>query len=455
MLKTPRLYSSLHKSKQVLELQKPGCIGLYVCGMTVYDLCHIGHARVMLVFDALVGFWQFLGYKLQYVRNITDIDDKILQRAIELREPPLELSARMIAEMQQDFSQLGIKTPHAEPQVSQHLEAIYALITRLIDKQHAYVTPLGNVYFSVASFPDYGKLSGRKLEEGEERSRVENEQDKRAPQDFALWKAAQADELHWNSAWGKGRPGWHIECSAMAMEYLGESFDIHGGGSDLLFPHHENEIAQSCAATEKGFANYWLHVGSLRVDNEKMSKSLGNFILIRDALKNHHPEVIRLFMLQNHYRSEMNYAEEQLSASKKNLILLYDVFAGVEIIDSSQADEAILENLLDDFNTPKFFAALFSLLKSNASQEQIANKKATAASILKSMGLLQAQKEEIESYGKTESSLSEEVIEDLIAKRNQARSEKNWQQADQIRDQLLQQGIVLKDSSTGTSWNYQ
>ena len=453
MLKIPRLYSSIHKSKQVLALKQANSIGLYVCGMTVYDLCHIGHARVMLVFDALVGFWQFLGYKVDYVRNITDVDDKIIQRAKELQEPPLELSYRMIEEMRKDFAELGIQSPMVEPQVSQHLEAICSLISKLIEKQHAYVSAQGNVYFSVESYPQYGKLSGRKLDEADQRSRLEHEPDKRSPLDFALWKKTRGEELHWDSQWGKGRPGWHIECSAMSMKYLDESFDIHGGGSDLVFPHHENEIAQSCAASNKEFATYWLHVGSLRVENEKMSKSLGNFILIRDALKKHHPEVIRLFMLQNHYRSEMNYSEEQLEISKKNLLLLYDAFSDVGAITAAEADEDILENLLDDFNTPKFFASLFTLLKSTQYNQQLA-KKTTASSLLKAMGLLNSQKQEIEAYARKEAKLDAQAIESLLSQRNQARSEKNWQKADEIRDLLLELGIELKDSVTGTSWNY-
>jgi cysteinyl-tRNA synthetase len=447
------LYNSLTRSKEPLVSINPGKIGMYVCGITVYDHCHLGHARSMVCFDVIVRYLRCQGYEVNFVRNITDIDDKIIARANERGIPIDELTAYYIAAMHEDMQALNILPPNHEPRATEHIATIIRLIERLLDTGNAYVSDNDDVCYQVDSFAEYGKLSHKDLEGLMSGARVEIVKEKRSPLDFVLWKKAKPGEPSWASPWGEGRPGWHIECSAMAMEELGEQFDIHGGGLDLQFPHHENEIAQSEAATHKTFANYWMHVGMLQVNNEKMSKSLGNFFTIADVLANHHPEVVRYFLLSSHYRSPLNYSEENLSNAKKALTRLYQTLKDVSVSVDGGLDEHWINEfnkaMNDDFNTPVALSVLFQL-----SHEVNKNGTPVLATTLKHlagmMGLLQSDAAAFLQAGFADGDKA--AIEQLIAERLQARTDRNWERADQIRAELLSQGIELEDGAKGTTW---
>ncbi|HAU1638684.1 TPA: cysteine--tRNA ligase [Legionella pneumophila] len=448
------LYNSLTRKKEPFVSLRPGKIGMYVCGITVYDHCHLGHARSMVAFDVMVRYLRSQGFDVTYVRNITDIDDKIITRALERGVSINELTAQYIDAMNNDTHALNILSPDHEPRATRHIETIIRLIQRLLDNGNAYISDNGDVCYEVDTFPEYGKLSHKDIEGLVSGSRVEIVKEKRSPLDFVLWKRAKPGEPSWFSPWGEGRPGWHIECSAMAMHELGEQFDIHGGGLDLQFPHHENEIAQSEAATGKPFANYWLHVGMLQVNGEKMAKSIGNFYTIADVLKEHHPEVIRYFLLSSHYRSPLNYSEENLLNAKKALIRLYQAIKDV----SSQAANSKLDDywqeqfnqaMNDDFNTPVALSVLFQL----AHEVNKSNSPVLANTLKNLAGVLGVLQQAPESF--LQSGLAEEeklAIEQLIAERLQARAERNWSKADQIRADLLSKGIELEDGATGTTW---
>ncbi|KTC90024.1 cysteine--tRNA ligase [Fluoribacter dumoffii] len=447
------LFNSLTRKKEPFVSISPGKIGIYVCGITVYDHCHIGHARSMVSFDVIVRYLRSQGYDVKYVRNITDIDDKIIARAHERAIPIDDLTAQYIAAMNEDTKALNILPPDVEPRATEHIESIIRLIERLLEKGNAYLSDNGDVCYQVDSFADYGKLSHKDLEGLVAGARVEVVKEKRSPLDFVLWKKAKQGEPSWPSPWGEGRPGWHIECSAMAMGELGEQFDIHGGGLDLQFPHHENEIAQSEAATEKPFANYWLHVGMLQVNNEKMSKSLGNFYTIADVLAKHHPEVVRYFLLSSHYRSSLNYSEENLLNSRKALARLYQALKDSQVIPDGEMDNHWISEfnqaMNDDFNTPVALSVLFQLSHEiNKSRSVIlANTLKYLAGI---MGILQEDPASFLQSGFAEEDKTE--IEELIAERLQARADKNWGRADQIRADLLKRGIELEDGPNGTTW---
>ncbi|MCW8410351.1 cysteine--tRNA ligase [Legionella sp. PATHC035] len=446
------LYNSLTRTKEPFVSISPGKIGLYVCGITVYDRCHIGHARSMVSFDVIVRYLRSQGYDVKYVRNITDIDDKIIARAHERAIPIDELTAQYIAAMNEDTQALNILPPDVEPRATEHIGSIIQLIERLLEKGSAYLSDNGDVCYQVDSFADYGKLSHKDLEGLVAGARVEIVKEKRSPLDFVLWKKAKQGEPSWPSPWGEGRPGWHIECSAMAMSELGEQFDIHGGGLDLQFPHHENEIAQSEAATEKPFANYWLHVGMLQVNNEKMSKSLGNFFTIADVLAQHHPEVVRYFLLSSHYRSSLNYSEENLVNAKKALTRLYQTIKDSHLIDGELDNHWVNEfnqAMNDDFNTPVALSVLFQL-SHEVNKSRSPNLAITLKHLAGVMGLLQEDPASFLQSGFAEEDKTE--IEELIAERLQARADRNWGRADQIRADLLSRGIELEDGPHGTTW---
>ena len=446
------VYNSLTRTKEPFTPIHPGKIGMYVCGITVYDHCHLGHARSMVCFDVIVRFLRSQGYEVNYVRNITDIDDKIIVRAQERGMFIQELTSHYIDAMNTDTQALKVLPPDFEPRATDHITHIIDLIGRLIELGYAYVSDNGDVCYQVECFKDYGKLSHKDLEGLVSGSRVEIVKEKRSPLDFVLWKMAKPDEPKWPSPWGEGRPGWHIECSAMAMDALGEQFDIHGGGLDLQFPHHENEIAQSEAASGKPFANYWIHVGMLQVNNEKMAKSTGNFFTIADILKKHHPEIIRYFLLSSHYRSPLNYSEDNILLAGRALMRLYQSLKDINLTDS-ELDQSWLDQynaaMNDDFNTPVALSVLFQL-----SHEINKTKSPTLAATLKhlagTLGFLQESPEAFLQAGLAEEDM--DAISQLIEERFQARLQKNWARADDIRKALLEQGIELEDAAEGTTW---
>ena len=448
------LYNSLTRAKELFTPLVPGKVGMYVCGITVYDRCHLGHARSMVCFDVVVRYLRSQGYDVTYVRNITDIDDKIIARAQERGVSIDALTAEFIQVMHEDAQKLGILPPNLEPRATDHIKAILNLIERLLKKGHAYLSDNGDVCYAVDSFAEYGKLSHKDLDGLVAGSRVDVVKEKRSPLDFVLWKKAKAGEPSWPSPWGEGRPGWHIECSAMAMHELGEQFDIHGGGSDLQFPHHENEIAQSEAATNKPFANYWLHVGMLQVNNEKMAKSVGNFFTIADVLEHHHPEVIRYFLLSSHYRSPLNYADENLSNAKKALMRLYQSIKDYNLDDEQYiVDEAWVtqfnQAMNDDFNTPIALSVLFQL-SHEVNKTNSAILAATLKHLAGTFGILQEDSAVFLQAGLHDD--ERQTIELLISERVQARAERNWTKADKIRMDLLDKGIELEDGPSGTTW---
>ena len=451
-----QIHNSLARQKQTFVPMHPGQIRMYVCGMTVYDYCHVGHARVMVVFDVIVRWLRASGYAVQYVRNITDIDDKIIRRAHENGEPIQALTERFIGFMHEDEAALGVGRPDAEPRATQHVAGMLDIIGKLVAKGLAYRAPNGDVYYSVRGFPDYGKLSGKSLEDLRAGERVEVDPNKQDPMDFVLWKAAKPGEPQWDSPWGPGRPGWHIECSAMSEKLLGEQFDIHGGGQDLTFPHHENEIAQSEGAHGHAFVNYWLHNGFVRVDNEKMSKSLGNFFTIRDVLKSYDGETLRFFMLRVHYRSPFNFSDAGLDDAKSALRRLYTALDAVEAapvaIDWTHPAAARFQAAMDDdFNTPIAVAVLFEL-----AGEVNRTRSAEVAGLLKALasvlGLLQQPPRQFLQSGVGAVALDEAAIQARIDARAAAKKARDFAEADRIRQELLAAGIVLKDGPQGTTW---
>ncbi len=462
------IYNSLIKKKEAFKPIEPGKVRLYVCGITVYDYCHLGHARMMMVFDVVVRYLRHLGYTVTYVRNVTDIDDKIIARAVENGEDFRALTKRFTQAMHEDADALGILPPDREPRASQSMPEIIAMTKTLVDKGYAYVGKNGDVYFDVSKFEAYGKLSGKNPEELRAGARIEVNEFKTDPLDFVLWKTAKAGEPTWDSPWGAGRPGWHIECSAMATHQLGAHFDIHGGGMDLQFPHHENEIAQSEGATGQPFVNVWMHNGFVRVDEEKMSKSLGNFFTVREILVRYRPEEIRYFILTSQYRSPLNYSDVQLDNARAALNRLYTALRGLPSgLGAGQHGQDYMgrfhEAMEDDFNTPEALAVLFDLAREiNRLRSEAPDAAAGLASVLRELGgvlgLLQADPETFLKEGggssneKERQRLSEIEIEALITQRNQARREKQWGEADRLRDLLKDQGIILEDSPQGTTW---
>lgn len=449
------IYNSLTRQKERFTPLIEGKIGIYVCGMTVYDRCHLGHGRSMVCFDVIVRFLRELGYAVTFVRNVTDIDDKIIARAIERGISIQELTQEQIALMHADAKALNTIPPDFEPCATQHIPHIIALIQRLIDSGHAYMTPHGDVCFQVSQFSAYGKLSQQDLEKLVSGSRIDIDLEKQSPLDFVLWKKAKPQEPAWDSPWGEGRPGWHIECSAMAMDALGDEFDIHGGGLDLQFPHHENEIAQSEAATGHSYARYWLHIGMLQVNDEKMSKSIGNFYTIEDVLQQHHPEVVRYFLLSSHYRSNLNYSDETILNSGKALMRLYQSLRGFEIDNSVEIDTEWRDRfnaaMLDDFNTPIALSVLFDI-SHELNKTQLPILAHTLKYLGGILGLLQEPAHQFLQNRIFQDSTQEDKINTLIAERNQARSNQDWKRADDIRQQLLADGIELEDTKEGTVW---
>jgi len=451
------LYSTLSKTKQPFVPLSGNQVRLYVCGMTVYDFCHIGHARVMVAFDVIARWLRHSGYSLTYVRNITDIDDKIIRRAAENGEPFEALTQRMIAAMHEDEARLNVLRPDFEPRATEHIQGMQQMIGTLIDKGYAYPASNGDVYYRVARFEGYGKLSRRKLDELKVGARIEADEAKEDPLDFVLWKAAKPGEPSWDSPWGKGRPGWHIECSVMSTCCLGDTFDIHGGGPDLVFPHHENEIAQSEAATGKPYAAIWMHAGAVRVDGEKMSKSLGNFFTIRDVLQKYPAEVVRYLLVASHYRSPINYAESSLKEAGGALSRFYTALRGLPQV-SAEGGEDFVQRFTaamdDDFNTPAACAVLFDLAREiNRQRETNPEVAAGLAARLRELGgLLGILQESAEAFLQADSTVDSAAIEALINARLAARAAKNWSEADRIRAELTAMNVVLEDNKDSTTW---
>ena len=456
-----KIYNTLSRQKEEFKPIHAGEIGMYVCGITVYDLCHIGHGRTFVAFDVVARYLRYIGYQLKYVRNITDIDDKIIRRANENGETIETLTNRMIAEMHQDFAALGILPPDLEPRATRHIAEIIELVERLIERGHAYVAENGDVMFDVLSDTGYGALSRQDLEQLQAGARVEVAEVKRNPMDFVLWKMSKADEPSWESPWGNGRPGWHIECSAMNCKQLGSHFDIHGGGSDLMFPHHENEVAQSTCAHDGPYVNYWMHSGMVMVDREKMSKSLGNFFTVRDVLQHYDAETVRYFLMSGHYRSQLNYGEDNLNQARAALERLYTALRHTDTGAQSAGGEAFEARFRaamdDDFNTPEAYSVLFDMardvnrLKSEdkAAADGLAARLRELANVL---GILQQDPELFLQSGAQTNNDEVAEIEQLIKMRNDARQAKDWAQADVARDRLNVLGIVLEDGPQGTTW---
>jgi cysteinyl-tRNA synthetase len=455
-----KIYNTLSNKKEAFKPIDAGKVRMYVCGITVYDLLHIGHARMMVVFDMVVRYLRARDYEVSYIRNITDIDDKIIKRAEENGEDYKVLTARYIEAMNEDADALNMLRPDQAPRATDHIEQIISMIVQLLANGFAYAADNGDVYFAVSKYADYGQLSGKKVDELRAGERVAIDEAKLDPVDFVLWKASKPGEPNWESPWGPGRPGWHIECSAMSIHCLGEHFDIHGGGQDLQFPHHENEIAQSCCATGKAFVNLWMHNGFVRVDDEKMSKSLDNFFTVREVLKLYRAEVIRFFILSSHYRSQLNYSDNQLDEAKASLEGLYltlrDVSASAGGLDDAYV-EKFNDVMDDDFNTSRAVAILHELAREiNRSSDKTSPEITKLASTLKHLGgilgLLQSDAAEYLQSGVGEASLSNDEIDTLIKQRTQARKNKDFPESDRIRDLLADQGIALEDSAEGTIW---
>ncbi|TWC33574.1 cysteinyl-tRNA synthetase [Pseudomonas sp. SJZ079] len=453
------IYNTLTKSKDLFTPLVGNQVRLYVCGMTVYDFCHIGHARVMVAFDVVTRWLRHRGYDVNYVRNITDIDDKIIKRAQENGEPFEALVERMIAAMHEDEARLSVLRPDQEPRATGHIPGMHTMIQSLIDKGFAYAPGNGDVYYRVGKFVGYGKLSRKKIEDLRVGARIEVDESKQDPLDFVLWKGAKPGEPSWQSPWGVGRPGWHIECSVMSTCCLGETFDIHGGGPDLVFPHHENEIAQSEAATGKLYANAWMHAGAVRVDGEKMSKSLGNFFTIREVLEKYHPEVVRYLLVSSHYRSPINYSEDSLKEAKGALERFYHALRGLPEVPAA-GGEAFVERfgaaMDDDFNSPEACAVLFELAREinrlrETDQQAAAGLAARLKELAGVLGVLQLQPDAFLQAGAA-GKVDAAEVDALIAARLQARAEKNWAESDRIRDQLSAMGVVLEDGKGGTTW---
>lgn len=470
MEESMQIYNTLSRRKEVFIPLIANEVRMYVCGMTVYDHCHLGHARVMVVFDMVARYLRHLGYHVTYVRNITDIDDKIIQRAKREGISTEALTARYIQDMHEDEALLGVMTPDMEPRATHAIHEMLAMIGRLVDQGYAYQGSHGDVYFSVSSFGQYGRLSGKNLEDLRAGERVDVDASKRDPLDFVLWKHAKPDEPHWPSPWGDGRPGWHIECSAMSTCCLGEHFDIHGGGMDLQFPHHENEIAQSEAASGKTYVNYWMHNGFIRLNEEKMSKSLGNFFTLREVLQTCHPEVVRFFILNSHYRSPLNYSQDTIDEAAASLGRLYTALKDhpdVIPLNKGCMDpfmEKFEKAMQDDFNTPEAIAVMFELARAINRRKhdgETDDETRRLAAVLRHMGsllgLLQSDprsllKAGLASSQTADSGVDSDWIESQIAARLEARNRRDWSASDQIRDALKARGIVLEDSAEGTTW---
>ena len=470
------IYDSLTGRKQSFKPLVEGKVGMYVCGMTVYDYCHIGHARVMVAFDMAVRWLAQLGYEVNYVRNITDIDDKIITRAAENEEEIGALTQRFITAMHEDAAALGCLSPDAEPRATDHIDEMQQMIETLVTGDYAYAGDNGDVYYAVDSFADYGKLSKRNLDEMQAGSRVDVENNKRNPFDFVLWKAAKPDEPQWASPWGQGRPGWHIECSAMSTKCLGNTFDIHGGGHDLQFPHHENEIAQSEAATGCEYARNWMHVGFINVDGEKMSKSLGNFFTIRDVMAQYLPETVRFFLLSSHYRSQVNFSDSALDEAHNSLSRLYQalkiaeqqkgqaLIINDELINTAYASAAgqdFIKAMNDDFNSSTAISVLFGLARdiNKAGKVEDVETAWQLAQQLKALAqTLNILQQPVQQFLQAvigeakEDGLTDEAIDGLIVERADAKTNKNFARADEIRVQLKEAGIELEDSRAGTTW---
>ncbi len=483
-----KIYNTLTRKKELFTPLEEKHIKLYVCGITSYDYCHIGHARSALAFDMIVRYFRYLGYTVTYIRNFTDIDDKIIARAMEQNTTPEELANRFIDEFYVDMDKLGVDRPTMEPKATEHIQEMIDLIAELIEKDMAYAASNDDVYYRVGSFPGYGKLSGRKLEDMQAGARIQVNDNKDDPMDFVLWKGSKPNEPSWQSPWGAGRPGWHIECSAMSRKYLGDTFDIHGGGQDLIFPHHENELAQSEAATNKPYAGTWIHHGFVTIRDEKMSKSLGNFLTIRDILTHYHPEVLRFFIFSTQYRNPLDFSEAAMQNAMTGLNRLYECLAKVETMDCdvtssaaqiaskkdisklSTMEERFQKAMNNDFNTALAQGILFESAKViHKIRRQIDDKinekdfdliKTGAATMVKLgsiMGILQENSSEYLARKKaallSAITISEEEIMQLIKERNQARDQKDWGRSDAIRDQLLAHNIELKDGPEGTGWD--
>tara|TARA_R110002110_G_scaffold166602_2_gene367305 strand:- start:60085 stop:61479 length:1395 start_codon:yes stop_codon:yes gene_type:complete len=459
-----QIYNTFNQKKEKFEPITPGQISLYVCGITVYDYCHIGHARVFVAFDVITRFLRASGWNVNYVRNITDIDDKIINRANENQEEYQQLTQRFIQAMHEDEARLNVARPDQEPRATDYINKIIDMTQAIQNHDCAYQGDNGDVYFAVNQYQKYGELSHKNLDDLQVGTRVNVAESKRSPLDFVLWKKAKQDEPSWESPWGPGRPGWHIECSAMATHCLGNHFDIHGGGSDLIFPHHENERAQSECATQEQFVNHWMHVGFVQVNKEKMSKSLNNFFTIREVLKEYEPEVIRYFLIASHYRSPVNYSLENLDQAKQALTRMYTALKDVDLgefdknkIEKNSWQEKFYQAMNDDFNTPQALAVLFDLAnKINIAKQEKEYK--TAADLGRSLvslaGILGILSNSPESFlkGGMADNVDSTHIESLIAERNTARANKDWAKADQVRAQLLESGIVIEDGAGGTTW---
>ena len=462
-----KLYNTLTRKKEEFQTLEPGRVKMYVCGVTVYNDAHVGHAMSAIVFDIIRRYLEYRGYKVKHVMNYTDVDDKIIARANQLGEDPLKLSQRYIEEYANDLQSLNVLPAASNPQVSKTMPLIIQFIEGLIEKGCAYAASNGDVYFRVTKDDDYGKLSGRKLEDMQAGARIEVGEAKNHPMDFALWKAAKPGEISWDSPWGKGRPGWHIECSAMNLAELGEQIDIHGGGNDLIFPHHENEIAQTESYTGKQFARYWIHNGMLQLGGEKMSKSLGNIVSIKDFLKTRDADVMRMLVLMGSYRAPLIFNDETQDAAEKSLERLKSAFrpaspsakglpagTAAELVTQAETtQQAFTDAMDDDFNSPLALAALYELVKAvntargdGATDDQLAPAQKTLRELTGVLGLQLKEK--------TGSSEMEAQINALIAERNEARKQKQWARSDQIRDQLREMGVTIEDSKDGTTWRW-
>ena len=453
-----KIYNSLTRQKEEFKPIHAGKVGMYVCGVTIYDLCHIGHGRTFVGFDVVVRYLRYLGYDVTFVRNITDVDDKIIKRASENNESCDALTERLIGQMHADFDALKLLRPDIEPRATLHIAEIIALVEQLLANGHAYVGDNGDVMFAIDSYPQYGRLSGQDLDQLQAGARVSVEESKRNPLDFVLWKMSKPGEPTWDSPWGAGRPGWHIECSAMNSKHLGNHFDIHGGGSDLMFPHHENEIAQSCCAHHTQYVNTWMHTGMVMVDREKMSKSLGNFFTIRDVLKVYDAETVRYFLMSGHYRSQLNYSDENLNQGRAALERLYTALRGLPVVSAAGGEqyvERFRAAMDDDFNTPEAYSVLFDLAREvNRLKGEGATDAAALAGRLRELGgvlgLLQQDPEAFFKGDEADDEVAE--IESLIKARNDARAAKDWPAADAARNRLTEMGIVLEDGAGGTTW---
>ncbi len=482
-----KIYNTLTRKKEAFQSLEAGHIKLYVCGITSYDYCHIGHARSALAFDMIVRYFRYLDYKVTYIRNFTDIDDKIIARASEQNTSTEELANRFINEFYMDMDRLGVDRPTMEPKATEHIQEMIDLISELIDKDMAYAAN-GDVYYRVGSFAEYGKLSGRKLEDMQAGARIRVNENKDDPMDFVLWKASKPGEPSWKSPWGAGRPGWHIECSAMSRKYLGDTFDIHGGGQDLIFPHHENELAQSEAASNKPYVTMWVHHGFVTIRDEKMSKSLGNFLTIRDILDHYHPEVLRFFIFSTQYRNPLDFSEAAMQDAMAGLNRLYECLAAVNALGDNCSDTVApvagnkdirkinaLEGkfqtaMNNDFNTAQAQGCLFETIKvinkiirqlpdcpSIQDTKLLQKSGETIKKLAGIMGILQEDATEYLAARKAEmlakTDISEAEILTYIEQRNQARDDKDWARSDEIRDSLLNKGIELKDGPDGTGWS--